>query len=240
MNTRHRPPSPTLLALGAAAALSGCDLGLVCTDELRPSVVVEVRDRATGMPAARGATGRSEHESGVLTEFYAIGGDGLTLWGDWHGELPGNHVILVRKPGFLTEVAHADVDADRCHVEPKTVQVTLVRDPRAVPESPVSFTEGPDSAGWRRASAEVQVYGDTLEIKGYARTECTELQAVAFRTGSALHVQVEPSHTPLDSCVNSRQFEAKFTLPTEPTRLLLTNGFFTPVVLFDGEVRPSA
>lgn len=226
--------------LGTAAALSSCDFALVCTDELRPSVIVEVTDRATGMPAASGATGLSRHESGVLIEFYAD--SDLRLWGDWPSELPGNHTILVRKPGFLTDTVFADVDADRCHVEPRTVQVEIARDPRAVPESPVFFIEGPDSAGWRRASAEVRVYGDTLEIKGYAGTDCTELRTglrvVAFRSGSGLHVQVEPSGTPLDSCTRSRQFEARFALPSEPTHLLVTNGFFVPAMLFDGEVRP--
>ena len=33
--------------------------------------------------------------------------------------------------------------------------------------------------------------------------------------------------------------QARFTLPPEPTRLLLvTNGHWVPVKLFDGEVRP--
>ena len=70
--TPHRPPLRALVALSGAAGLSGC-WGFVCTDELRPTLIVEVRERATGMPAARGATGFSEHESGVLTEFLASG-----------------------------------------------------------------------------------------------------------------------------------------------------------------------
>ena len=119
------------------------------------------------------------------------------------------------------------------------MQVSLARDPRAVPEFPVSFIEGPDSAGWERpASAEVQVHGDTLEIKGYTRSDCMELRIVAFRSRSSLHVQIEPSDTPLDSCTRSRWFEARFTLPPEPTRLLVTNGFWVPVKFFDGEVQP--
>lgn len=238
MSTKRPLASRTLLALGTAAALSSCDFALVCTDDLRPSVNVEVTDRATGMPAARGATGLSKHESGVLTEFYATSRNDLMLWGDWHSELPGNHTILVRKPGFLPQTVYADVDSDRCHVEPRTVQADIARDPRAVPEYPVSFIEGPDSAGWRRASAEVQVHGDTLEIGGYAGTDCTELRVVAFRSGSGLHVQVEPSGTPLDSCTRSRHFEARFMLPSEPTHLLVTNGHIVPAVLFEGEVRP--
>ena len=238
MTTQHRLASRTLLVLGTAAALSSCDqlLNVTCTDELRPSVVVEVRDPVTGMPAARGVTGRSEHESGTLTELSAT--DDLRLTGNWSSELPGDHTILVRKPGFLTDIVHVDVGGDRCHVERRTVQVHIAPDARAVPEYPVSFIEEPEVGAWRPASAEVQVYGDTLEIRGLAHTECTELRVVAFRSGIGLHVQVEPSDIPLDPCVISRQFEARFTLPSERTHLLVTNGFFFPVELFDGQVRP--
>ena len=237
MTTEHCLASRTLLVLGTAAALSGCDFLIVtCTDELRPSVVVEVRDPVTGMPAARGVTGRSEHESGILTELSAT--DDLRLTGNWSSELPGNHTILVRKPGFLTDIVHVDVGGDRCHVERRTVQVHIAPDPRAVPEYPVSFIEGPEVDAGPPASAEVQVYADTLEIRGFAHTECTELRVVAFRLGIGLHVQVEPSDIPLDRCVNSRQFEARFTLPSERTHLLVTNAFFFPVELFDGQVRP--
>ena len=238
MATQRRLASRTLLALGTAAALSNCDILLPCTDELRPSVVVEVRDPVTGMPAARGVTGRSEHESGVLTEFSATGD--LRLDGDWNSELPGSHAILVRKPGFLTDSVHVDVGVDRCHVEPRTVQAHIVPDPRAVPEHPVSFIEGPDIDARQPypASAEVRVYGDTLEIGGLAHTECTELRVVAFRSGTRLHVQIEPSGIPLDSCTISRRFQAKFTLPSERTHLLVTNGFLFPAELFDGQVRP--
>ena len=198
---------------------------------------MEVRERATGTPAARWATGFSEHESGVLTEFFADGE--LRLWGNWARELPGNHTIVVRRPGFLMEVAEVDVDADRCHVKTEIVRVEMARDPRAVPLSPVSFIEGPDTADWRPASAEVRVRGDTLEVKGYAGSDCKELQVVAFRSGGGLHVQVEPSATQLDSCRGARWFEARFILPSEPIHLLVTNALLPPVELFSGVVRPA-
>lgn len=234
--TTHLPPLRALVALSGAVALSGC-WGFVCTAELRPTLILEVRERATGMPAARWATGLSEHESGVLTEFFAY--SELRLSGNWARELPGDHTIVVRKPGFLTEVAEVDVDADRCHVETEIVRVELARDPRAVPVSPVSFVEGPDTADWRPASVAVRVHGDTLEVRGYAGTDCTELQVVAFRSGSGLHVQVEPSATQLDSCRGSRWFEARFILPSEATHLLVTNAFLPPAELFSGVVRPA-
>lgn len=238
MSTQQRLAFRTLLALGSAAALSGCDIvGVVCTDELRLSVVVEVRDAATGSPAAFGVTGISEHESGVLTEFTASGD--LRLDGNWGTELPGEHTITIRRPGYLTEVVHADVDADRCHVETETVEAEIAPDPRAVAEQPVSFVEGPDTGGWRPPSAVVQLHGDTLEIEGFAGTTgCTELRVVAFRSGNGLHVQFEPSDIPLDDCV-ARRFEARFLLPSGPTDLLVTNALHFPAVLFDGEVRPA-
>ena len=196
MSTQSRLDVRTLLALGTAAALSGCEIvGVVCTDELRFSVVVEVRDVATGTPAARGVTGISEHESGVLTEFTAEGD--LRLYGNWDSELPGKHTISVRKPGYQADVVHADVDADRCHVKTETVEAEIAQNPRAVLENPISFIEGPDTAGWHHASAEAQVHRDTLEIQGFAGTAgCAELRVVAFRSGDGLHVQVEPSDIP--------------------------------------------
>lgn len=87
MTGRHRPAFRALFALGLPVALSGCDLmGVACADQLALSVVVEVRDAADGMPAARGATGVSVHESGVLTDLYATGDLGLN--GNWASELP--------------------------------------------------------------------------------------------------------------------------------------------------------
>ena len=238
MTTQHPLTLRILVVLGSAATFSGCGLVDVCTLEMRPSLVVEVRDLIFGMPAARGVTGVSEHDSGTRTEFSAFD-DLLSLHGNWGGELPGNHTIVVRKPGFLPDTVHAGVDSDRCHVELETVEARIAHDSRASPEYPVSFIEGPDSGYWRQATAEVQVYGDTLEISGLAHTWCAELRLVAFRSRSGLHVQVEPSDISLDDCVDARQFEARFTLRSGSTHLLVTNALFFPVELFDGQVRPN-
>lgn len=247
MTALQRSALRTLLVLGSAAALSGCDGSYVCTAELRGSVVVEVRDAVTGRPTASGATGVSEHESGEITEFAEFSYSefsysALTLFGDWRGELPGEHTITVWKPGYVPHVVDAHVDADRCHVKTETVEADIAPDPRAVSEYPIFFTEGPDTSGeWPTANAEVRVNGDTLEIKGLAETlGCTELRVVAFHSGVRLHVQVEPSDVPLDDCVDWRRFEASFSLPSGTTSLLVTNAVDFPAVLFNGKVRPSS
>ena len=243
MTTQHRLASLTLLVLGTAAVLSSCNIvgpgAGDCLPIFVPSVIVEVRDPATGMPAARGVTGRSEHESGVVTEL-GVGYD-LRLLGMWKYELRGNHTILVRKPGFLTDTVYVYVDGNRCNVEPRTVLVHMVPDARALPQHPVSFIEGPEiAAGYPSSRVQgVQVYGDTLEIKGFALTDCTELRVVAFRSDNGLHVQVEPSDIQLDPCVGPRQFELRYTLPPEPTHLLVTNSSSLPAELFSGQVRQS-
>ena len=114
----------------------------------------------------------------------------------------------------------------------------MAPDARALPEHPVSFTEGPEIDAWP-ASAGVRIYGDTLEIKGFAPNGCTELRAVAFRRGTGLHVQVEPSDIPLERCLSPRQFEVRYTLPPDRTHLLVTNGGGFPTELFRGQVRPT-
>ena len=72
----------------------------------------------------------------------------------------------------------------------------MAPDARALPQHPVSFIEGPEIDAWP-ASAGGEVYGDTLEIQGFAPNGCTELRVVAFRLGIGLHLQVEPSDIPL-------------------------------------------
>ncbi len=201
------------------------------------SVAIEVRDPVTGAPAARGVTGWSEHGSGTTTEF-ATSGD-LLLQGSWRGELPGHHLIHLRKPGFRTEVLTVDVGGDDCHVEPATVRAHMEPNPLAVPQHPLSFIEGPEIDAWP-ASAGVKIYGDTLEVRGFAPNGCTRLRAVAYRQASGfLHVQVEPSDVPLDRSARPRQFEVRYRLPPERTYLDVANGGGFPVGLFSGQVRPS-
>jgi hypothetical protein len=227
---------PALAMFGASVALLACDdvFGVACTSEMIFSASVQVRDVRTGEPAARGVTGFAEHESGAVTQFAAI--DDSTLIGDWQRELPGHHAIRLQKPGYQTEILNVTVPGGRCHVEPVTAHAEISPDPGSVSEDPVSFQDGPKINAWP-ASAGVQIHGDTLEISGFAPTPCESLRTVAFRTGTGLHVQVEPSGSPLEECASPREFVARFILPAERTYLLVTNGFGFPVELFDGQVQ---
>ena len=235
MTGRRIRTSATLMA--ACTTLSGCDaFDVACTDILLHSLTVEVRHASTGAPAARGVTGISAHGSGLSTELSAL--EDLRLVGDWQRELPGRHIVELRKPGYVADPIHAFVESDQCHVETETVQAEIGADPRAVAIDPISFTEGPDVGAWP-ASAGVQVYGDTLEIAGFVPTDCRELRVVAFRLGNELHVQVEPSDALLQPCDGARQFEVRYSLPPEGIGLLVTNGWGFPVELFAGEVHPN-
>ena len=239
MMNHCRLASLHLVAFAIVLIASGCsDLlgGINCTTEMLPTLAVEVRDPVTGAPAARGVTGTSEHESGLVTELTAL--DDLHLGGNWSRELPGRHTIQLRRPGFVSEVVRTTVGSNTCHVEPVTVQSQITPDVRAVLEDPVSFTEGPPINAYP-ASAGVELYGDTLEIKGFAPTDCKHLRVVAFRLGIGLHVQVEPSGLALEECLSPRRFEVRYILPPERTILLVTNGLAFPVELFDGQVQPN-
>lgn len=197
---------------------------------------MEVRDRATGAAAARGVTGASEHESHLTVEMTAS--DSLRLQGDWPRELPGRHTVTVRKPGYQTEYIDVFVDSDECHVEPQTVEATITPEPLAQFEEPLSFAEGPGIDAYP-ANAGLELLADTLLIAGWVPTGCSELTVVAARVNSSLHIQVEPSDVALPECLSPRRFEARFLLPAERTYLLVTNGYSFPVVLFNGQVRPS-
>lgn len=234
-----RPIWTRVFLLGLISLMTACDSvvgATYCTDELRPTLIVEVRDSTTGAPAARGFTGVAEHESGVSTELAAV--DELRLQGNWRRELPGRHNIHLRKPGYQTEFLQVSVAEGDCHVDTETVQADISVDPRAVRLDPVGFTEGPEIDAWP-ASAGVQVIGDTAEISGFARTNCRELRAVAYRLGIGWHVQIEPSDVALAECSGNgaRQFSVNYIVPPETSVLLVTNGFGFPVDLFDGQVR---
>jgi hypothetical protein len=223
-----------------AGACSGDPFSLGCTDQLEANLVVEVRDSATGVPAARGAIGIAEHRAGARTELVPTF-DSLRLHGSWAREQSGEYTVTVRKPGFRPAFTRTTVEDGGCHVETRTVRVALAREPLSMQVSPLLFTTGSHSGGYG-ASVGVQTLGDTLVLAGRAWARCTQLTVVAYRTRDELHVQLEPAEWAPPQCstpVTLQQFETRFLLPPAWTYLSVTDAYGYPAVLFEGAVEPS-
>jgi hypothetical protein len=219
----------------SAVLAAGCgDLfGVACTTELRPNLLVEVRDSVTGLPAAAGATGRAE-TGGTRAELVAV--DSLRLFENFGRERAGRYVIVVRKPGYKTVTDTTNVTEDQCHVRTKTVPVTLARDPAAVAEPVISQSFGNHVQG-SSGSAGIRVLGDTIEIVGSAATRCAQLSAIAYRSGEDWHIQLEPG-PPLPTCANGnlQSFQVRYRLPAGRSEILVTSAWGQPVVLYQGSV----
>ena len=116
---------------------AGCDDdGLFCTSESVPGIVVEVRDAATGAPAACGAT--AWLISGSWSEVRVA---------DWGCDLPdslqspylqgayerrGVYTVLIIKDGYAPW-SHSGIEVlgDRCHVRTVKLKAMLVGNPSA-------------------------------------------------------------------------------------------------------------
>jgi hypothetical protein len=226
-----------------APLLAACELPLgACDDMLRPNLVVEVQDAATGAALPPGATGTAVHSGGEVTELASFG-DAPVLHGQWSQERSGRYTVTVRKPGYLDAVQETRVSMDACHVRTRRLVARLQRDTRQVSVEPSALRLDPRETGFTQ-SAEVRVTGRTVEITGMALAPCTSLQTVAFRldlpTEARWHIQLEPdSWAPLGSCAgpaHMQPFTATFVLQPGVNRLLVTGAAGLPVVLFEGTV----
>lgn len=122
----------TLLACGVLlpAALSGCEIfdPGVCTTDVQPAILVQVRDAATQAPAASGATGvlRDGSFSDIMQA--DPGENALELRGA--EERPGTYTVTVDKPGYQQWTQDGvRVRDGGCHVQTVTLQANLVRVP---------------------------------------------------------------------------------------------------------------
>lgn len=229
------------LILLCSFALSACDsiIGVACTRELKPNLLVEVREAESGMAAARGATGYARHlGSGVVAELHAVD-DTLQLDGLWDRERAGRYEVVIRKPGYKTESVKAVVDEDRCHVKTKRVPVTLTRDESAAAVVPIAFEPGLRVTG-TVASAGIMTFGDTLVVTGRAAALCGDLDVVAFRSREWWHIQFQPKEWDgtCPGVPGLQQFEARFQLEPGNTQLLITHGHGRLETLFEGSVSP--
>lgn len=113
----------------AVAALAGCGEDstgpIACTEEFRYGITIEVRDGATGEPAAVGAEGTLT-EGAYVEELMVFGDD--TMAGA--GERAGTYDALITKVGYEDwSASRVTVTADECHVRPVALQANLVRTP---------------------------------------------------------------------------------------------------------------
>ena len=175
---------PVLLVAAASHVPSGC----ACESYMAPNLTVLVRDRS-GQPAARGATGQALHAGGRETDLFSY--DSLAMSGNWDRERAGQYNIHVRKPGFALATARTEVDKDICHVKTRRVSVVLDAQPGAVAVPAIRFLKGDQVVG-APVNTAVRVLGDTLEIAGNSGVRCGGLRAVAIRTDTSWHVQIDP------------------------------------------------
>ena len=116
---------------GGAANSRVPPIGIVCTENLVASIVVDVRD-GFGNPAAYGAT--AEFRDGDFVYTVRGGSDALDpatavrITGPY--ERAGLYTVTVRKPGYRDWVAtDVLVQADECHVHTVVLQATLEKAP---------------------------------------------------------------------------------------------------------------
>jgi hypothetical protein len=122
-----------LLACGVLlpSILSGCDITDpgVCTTDVQPAIIVQVRDAATQAPIASGATGAVRDGSFTASlRPLDVGENALELAGA--EERPGTYTVTVDKPGYQQwEQERVRVRDARCHVRTVTLQANLVQAP---------------------------------------------------------------------------------------------------------------
>ena len=104
------------------------DQGIVCTTELRPAIMVNVLDEATGAPASCGAQALIT-ASGYSETVQNPAGPGCvsTLLLSGAVERAGIYTVAVSKPGYRDAVlGPVAVLADICHVQTVTLTARLI------------------------------------------------------------------------------------------------------------------
>ena len=118
-----------------ASLVVGCKEGVtparICTTEARAGIQVEVRDAASGMPAADSVTAYAQDGLFVdtLRTFPVVPPQGaLTLTGVY--ERPGVYAVVIMKPGYRDWIhANVVVNKDECHVITVHLDARLERTP---------------------------------------------------------------------------------------------------------------
>lgn len=121
--------------IAALALLSwGCDEGslgpVACTAEYVSGLVLEVRERGGGGPAAQGAVATVTDGEYVEVAAGPVSGHPDAVFIGAAGERPGTYAIQVTREGFVPwDTTGVVVEADICHVIPTHVRVELSQPP---------------------------------------------------------------------------------------------------------------
>ena len=101
---------PSLVAIALPACNSGA---LLCPQQIAPPILIEVRDRTTGAPAAQGAGGFIKKGSFTSPLFPAQPSEPLVLASTGG---PGLYYVVVQKTGYSTWTSNAWVQGGSCGV----------------------------------------------------------------------------------------------------------------------------
>jgi hypothetical protein len=125
---------PLLVFIVFLSACDGLPFSSVCTTESVRAIEVEVRDAATGVHLAAGASGIvrdgafSEELQVVLWSGPPPHGTATTLGGVY--ERAGHYSVVITHPGYQEwRQDGVRVDRDRCHVRTARFHAELVREP---------------------------------------------------------------------------------------------------------------
>jgi hypothetical protein len=123
----HRGTCLTLSLIGMC--LAGCDTEpAACTEEVRPGVVVEIRDAFDDTPLANEARGVVQDGSFIDSlRPYGSVENGTLVSRAAAAERPGTYEVTVQREGYLPWVGGAVVRHDACHVETVVLSVYLHR-----------------------------------------------------------------------------------------------------------------
>ena len=92
----RRPAALCLLLASLASCAKGEPLTVDCPDIIRPMILIQVQDPATGLPAAEGAGG-SISEGAFTSPLVRYGEDRLAPQATGR---PGTYTVVVQKPGY--------------------------------------------------------------------------------------------------------------------------------------------
>ena len=127
-DTMRTPPLLPVVFVSAAFGVAGCDYPTACLMNIEPAIEVEVRDAATGGPAATGARGTVT--DGDFVDSLRLSRRDDSGWFSMRAadERPGTYDVRLENPSYKTwERSGVRVRDGECHV--RTVQLEARLEP---------------------------------------------------------------------------------------------------------------